>query len=58
MITSIQKSIPFPRSRQQKRIAKVSQTLATLKSYQLLTLNFNLLVKLRPQYLNQPLHLV
>lgn len=58
MITSTPKSTHSPLSKQQKRVAKVSQTLTTLKSYQLFTLNSNLLVLLFPQFLNQPLHLI
>ena len=58
MIINTLKSIHSPLSKQQKRVAKVSQTLTTLKSYQLFTLNSNLLVLLFPQFLNQPLHLV
>ena len=58
MITSTPRSTHFPLPKRQKRVAKVSQTLTTLKSYQLFTLNSNLLVLLFPQFLNQPLHLI
>ena len=58
MITSTPKNTHSPLPKQQKRVAKVSQTLTTLNSYQLFTLNSNLLVLLFPQFLNQPLHLV